>query len=132
MNNNPKKILLIDDDPDVKAIYEQVLTHAGYLFEYAKDGEEGYSKIIKGGFDLILLDIMMPKTDGVAVLRKLKSNPPSGVANGPIIVLSQLSQTEILNSALELGAKGYIIKTDVEPTQIIGSINRFLQNPQAQ
>jgi CheY-like chemotaxis protein len=126
-NNNPQKILLIDDDPDVKAIYEQVLTKAGFQFEYAKDGAEGYVKILQGGYSLILLDIMMPNVDGISVLRKLQANPPLNITNGPIIVLSQLSQTEILDSALAVGAKGYIIKTDIEPEKILENVAKQLQ-----
>jgi CheY-like chemotaxis protein len=126
---NPRKILLVDDDPDVKAIYEQVLTKVGFHLDYAKDGEEGYAKILQGGYDLILLDIMMPKVDGVAVLKKLQQNPPQNVKNGPIIVLSQLSQTEILNTAMASGARGYIIKSEIDPTQIIDNVNKLLQSP---
>jgi DNA-binding response OmpR family regulator len=125
----PYKILLIDDDPDIRDIYEEILRGAGYLVECVDDGEKGYLSILRGGYDLILLDIMMPKLDGIAILRQLKQNPvPSTVSNGPIFVLSQLNQDEIVKGALALGAKGYLVKSDLNPDELITKIGGILQN----
>lgn len=125
----PARILLIDDDRDIRDIYEEFLTQAGFRVEVAKDGQEGLAKIRQGGYDLILLDIMMPKINGLGILKTLKENPndPS-VYNGPIVVLSVLSQESIIKQALEQGAKGYLIKSSVNPDEALNKISEFLKN----
>lgn len=119
------RVLVVDDDPDIRDIYKEALLEAGYQVDLALDGEEGLGKILQGGYDLILLDIMMPKIDGLTILKKLHDNPPT-VYNGPIIVVSQLNEERIKSSALELGAKGYLIKSDLTPDQIVDQVSRVL------
>lgn len=125
----PGKILLIDDDQDTLDIYNEFLIEAGYKVEVAKDGKEGLDKILQGGYDLILLDIMMPKLDGMGVLKALKQNPPT-VYNGPIIILSALDQDYIIKTAMELGAKGFLPKANVDPQKALEKITEFLKNPE--
>lgn len=119
------RVLVVDDDPDIRDIYKEALLEAGYQVDLALDGEEGLGKILQGGYDLILLDIMMPKIDGLTILKKLHDNPPT-VYNGPIIVVSQLNEERIKSSALELGARGYLIKSDLTPDQIVDQVSRVL------
>ena len=123
----PGKILVIDDDQDIRDIYGEVLKDAGFELDFAADGEEAYKKISMGGYDVILLDIMMPKIDGIALLGKLKENPPSGYL-GEIIIISQLNQPEVIKKALDLGAKGYIVKSSVTPDQVVARISEILKN----
>ncbi len=125
--NYPGRILVIDDDKDIQDIYTEFLTQAGYQVDNAHDGQEGLTKILQGGYDLILLDIMMPKIDGLGLLKKLKENPPQNVYNGPIIVLSALDQDYIITQALNLGAKGYLKKSGMTPDQALNKISEFLQ-----
>lgn len=121
------KVLVVDDDADIRDIYKEALEEAGYQVEVAKDGEEGLGKILQGGFDLILLDIMMPKIDGLTILKRLRDKPPP-VYNGPIIVISQLNEERIKNTAIELGAQGYLIKSDLTPDQLLNRISKILQD----
>ena len=123
----PGKILIIDDDPDLRDIYKETLGESGYDVDLATEGREGLFKIMEGGYDLILLDIMLPHIDGISILRKLKSetNLPY---NGPIFVLSNLSQKEIIDEALNLGARGYIVKSDITPDQFLAKVSHILQN----
>lgn len=121
------KVLVVDDDTDIRDIYKEALEEAGYQVEVAKDGEEGLGKILQGGFDLILLDIMMPKIDGLTILKRLRDKPPP-VYNGPIIVISQLNEERIKNTAIELGAQGYLIKSDLTPDQLLNRISKILQD----
>lgn len=123
----PGKILIIDDDPDTRDVYFELLTNEGFSVDTAKDGAEGYNKILQGGYDLILLDIMMPKIDGINLLKRLKKQPPS-VYNGPIIILSALDQELIVKEALNLGAKGYIIKSDLNPDEILKKIYQLVNS----
>ncbi|HZE86723.1 MAG TPA: response regulator, partial [Methylomirabilota bacterium] len=71
-----KKILLVDDDQYIREVYLEVLQDAGYDVDTGINGEEGFAKMHQGGYDLILLDIMMPKVDGIGVLDNLAKNPP--------------------------------------------------------
>ncbi|KKR83187.1 MAG: hypothetical protein UU29_C0007G0057 [Candidatus Daviesbacteria bacterium GW2011_GWA2_40_9] len=73
--SSPGKILIVDDDDDIRNIYKDYLTANGFKVELATNGQEGLSKILQGGYDLILLDIMMPKIDGLGILRRLKEKP---------------------------------------------------------
>ncbi|MBI2011753.1 response regulator [Candidatus Daviesbacteria bacterium] len=124
----PGKILLIDDDQDTRDIYSEFLTNGGFSVDLAADGEEGLAKILQGGYDLILLDIMMPKIDGITILKKLKENPPD-VYNGPIVILSALDQEYVVKSAMELGAKGFLAKSSMNPDEALKKISEFMQTP---
>lgn len=125
----PGKILVIDDDPYLRELYKEVLTEGGYQVDLALDGQEGLTKILLGGYDLILLDIMMPKIDGLGILKRIKDNPPD-VYNGPIFVLSVLKQDDIIKKAMDLGAKGYIVKSDLNPDQVLKKISGILEQTQ--
>ena len=125
----PGKILVIDDDPYLRDLYKEVLTQGGYQVDVASDGQEGLTKILQGGYDLTLLDIMMPKIDGLKILKILKDKPPS-VYNGPIFVLSVLNQDDIIKKAMDLGAKGYIVKSDLNPDQVLNKISGILEQTQ--
>ena len=72
MTKKGKKILLIEDDQLVSELYCELLKNEGYQVECAFDGEEGYRKMNEDGYDLVLMDIMLPKIDGVEILKRLK------------------------------------------------------------
>lgn len=120
-----KKILLIDDDTYIRELYEELLKKEGYELETAKDGEDGLQKIQAGGYDLILLDIMLPKIDGHGVLVKLKESPPVK-PNGPIIVLTNLANDPIVEESVNLGAKAFYIKSDHTPEEFLDMIKKYL------
>lgn len=126
-----KKVLLIDDDQDLRVIYGNALTKDGYLVTSCKDGEEGLSYAKKGGFDLILMDIMMPKVDGISVLTELR-NSPSETPNGPIVMMTNLSNKETIEEVLANGAKGWILKTDYTPSEAIQKVNSIAFGNQPQ
>ena len=69
-----KRILVVEDDQYIRDLYEEVLTEAGFEVDTAVDGEEGVVKAKKGGYNLILLDVMMPKLDGLGFLEELEKN----------------------------------------------------------
>ena len=78
-----------------------------------------------GGYDLILLDIMLPKMDGLEVLKKLKEKPPNE-KNGPVVLLTNLGQDSIIKKGFELGASGYLIKSSMNPDQVLSEVKVFL------
>ena len=121
-----QKILVVDDDLYIRDIYEEVLKDAGFKIDTAIDGNFALEKIKKGGYDLILLDMVMPKLDGLGVLNALLKNPPLQ-KNGPIVLLTNLAQDQKMQEALKKGATSYIIKSDIAPDQLIENVNKFLK-----
>jgi two-component system, OmpR family, response regulator len=119
------KILLIEDDKDTQDIYKEVLLDAGYDVDTANDGEIGLTKAADGGYSVILLDLMMPKVDGLQFLERIKKNPPK-TTNGPIIVLTNVSQDTVVQKALSLGAAAYFIKASINPEQLLKEVRSFL------
>ncbi|MCH7541221.1 response regulator, partial [Patescibacteria group bacterium] len=67
-----QRILVVEDDQFLRELYDELLREEGYEVDLAPDGEIGLAKIIKGGYELILLDIMLPKIDGLEILRRVK------------------------------------------------------------
>lgn len=120
-----QKILILEDDQYTRDVYQEVLTEAGYEVTTAVDGEEGLVKIREGSYSLILLDMMMPKLDGLGVLTSFKENPPK-VSNGPIILLTNLAHDPVINKAVALGAKSFLIKSDLNPDQLVAKVKEAL------
>lgn len=120
-----KKILLIEDDVYTRDVFEEILTDAGFGVETAVDGAEGVTRAQEGGFDLILLDVMMPKLDGLGVLKSFKENPAKKT-NGPVVLLTNLGHDPVIREALNLGVKSYIIKSDINPDQLVSKVKQFL------
>ncbi len=110
------KVLVIEDDPLLSRMYQIIFSSNGYEVSVASDGEDGLDKIRSQRPDLVLLDIMMPKLNGMEVLRKIKSDPE--VRNIPVVVLTNLAGNTDVQAALELGAVRYIIKSENKPKQV--------------
>ena len=128
MDNNAKKILIIEDDQFLREFYQELLQEEGYLVDAAADGEVGLQKIQAGGFDLVLLDIMLPKMDGINILKNLKLTPPKNT-NGPIVCLTNLGQDTVIKQCFELGAEGYLIKSALNPDEVLTEIKSYLSKP---
>jgi CheY-like chemotaxis protein len=122
---NKEKIILIEDDIFLHRLYKDALINAGYIVISAKDGEEGLT-VIKNNTDtsLILLDLMMPKLNGIEVLKELKKDPAT--KNLSVIVLSNLKEDAIIQEALELGANACLVKVDYTPQQIIDTVRQYI------
>ncbi len=124
------KILLVEDDKDTQDAYNQVLTGAGYEVDIAPDGAVGLTKAKVGGYNLILLDIMMPHVDGLQFLQEMRQNPPE-TKNGPTIVLTNLSSGTVIREAMGLGASAYFVKAALNPAQLLKEVRSFLLEPEA-
>ena len=120
-----KRILIIDDDVYLRELYEEIIKSAGYEVDTAMDGEEGITKIKQGGYDLIFLDMMMPKVDGLGVLTKLSQIQPPP-KNGPVILLTNLGHEPVLQEALQKGAVASLIKADITPDQLLSEVKKYL------
>ena len=100
------RILLVEDDRDVARFVSKGLKENLFLVDLAKDGEEGFELIIQEKYDLIILDILLPKMDGWQVLQKIKEK---GIET-PVIILTARDSTPDVVKGLNLGADDYLIK----------------------
>ncbi|OGY21203.1 MAG: hypothetical protein A2126_02550 [Candidatus Woykebacteria bacterium GWB1_45_5] len=119
-----KRILIVEDDKFVAELYEHQFTKQGFLAKIAVDGEAALAAVTAEKFDLVLLDIMIPKIDGLEVLKRLKADPAK--RDIPAVILSNLGQEELIKQALQIGAKAYIVKSLYTPTQVVVEVRSIL------
>ncbi|MBU1031855.1 response regulator [Patescibacteria group bacterium] len=120
-----KKILIVEDDQFLREFYQELLTGEGYTVDMAEEGEIALSKIQNNPYDLVLLDIMLPKKDGVQILNDLKAKGPK-TPNVIIVVLTNLEQDLMIKKCFDLGAEGYLIKSALNPDQVLTEIKSYL------
>lgn len=121
-----KRILIVEDDQFLRDFYQELLIAEGYQIDTAADGDIALEKLFKGGWDLVLLDIMLPKKDGLQILQEIKLNPPKS-AIGPIVILTNLGHDTVINKAFVLGAGGYLVKSALNPDEVLKEVKSFLQ-----
>lgn len=124
MNENKKKVVVVEDDEHISKVYEIKLAKEGIEVILARDGEEAVAKITSEKPDLILLDLMIPKKDGFGVLEDIKKIPE--LASIPVIVLSNLGQQSDQDRALGLGATEYLVKVDYPIQEVIDKVKKYL------
>jgi CheY-like chemotaxis protein len=123
------RILIVEDDTFLREIYVDTLTHSGYTITSAVDGLEALEKIKEGSWDLLLLDIILPQMDGIEIMKKLRADPEfSSQMKKPVIFLTNLDNDNEIKQAKELG-DGYIIKSQINPGELVAKINEILQKP---
>lgn len=113
-----KRILVVEDEKPLAHALELKLSREGYDIVVANTGEDGLKEIQKGGFDLVLLDIILPGIDGFSVLEQ------AGAMKAKIIMLSNLGQEEDRKKAIELGAKNYLVKSNVPLMEIVKTVSQ--------
>jgi DNA-binding response OmpR family regulator len=117
-----KRILLVEDDESIQRLYAKLLTQAGYSVEVASTGNEGYAKMAEGGYDLVLLDVMLPDFDGIAVLAKLRDNGMPKRPNRSVMLLTNLNKDNYIAKALEYNISGYMVKSDFDASAFLKEI----------
>lgn len=123
------KILLVDDDQALRQLYNVELSKSYQVVE-AADGEDGLFKAKSEKPDLILLDVMMPKVDGIAYLTKIKEDPE--LASIPIIMLTNFGQENLIQQAFNLGITDYLLKYKVTPEEMSQKVAQVLSSKQVQ
>lgn len=121
---NQSLILLVEDEQYLRELYHEILTDQGYNVDTASDGEEGFNKVKQGGYDLVILDIILPKMNGLEIMRKIKAEPPAK-PNKKVIFLTNLDKDEEIKEALQLG-DGYFIKSQITPGSLITELKGYL------
>jgi len=122
---NPKKILVVEDEDYLSDLYKEILEDQGYFVETVKDGNDAMVKMRTGGWDLVLLDIILPGMDGIEIMKNLKQKPPL-VPNKKVIFLTNLDKDKEMQEAQKLG-DDYIIKSTVTPKSLIEKIHKYIE-----
>jgi DNA-binding response OmpR family regulator len=118
------KILVAEDEKDIRELIAFTLRFAGYDVVLANNGAEALEKVDKEKPALVLLDVRMPKMTGYEVCRRLKENPET--ENIPVVFLSAKGQDREVQEGYESGAIDYIIKPFV-PDELIAQVKRILE-----
>lgn len=118
------KVLIIDDEEPILKMYGSALT--GHEVITAKNGEDGLSMAKDEQPNLILLDIIMPKVNGLDVLGKLRADKET--ESIPIMMLTNLPQEASADKARTLGAQGYFVKAEFEPEKLAKEVNLALES----
>ncbi|OIP98432.1 hypothetical protein AUK40_01530 [Candidatus Wirthbacteria bacterium CG2_30_54_11] len=115
-----KRILIVEDDLFIRELYQKQLEMAGYAVDVAVDGLEGREKVLTNNYSLALLDIMLPRMNGLELLELIKKEPTK--KDIPCIILSNLGQDSVVEKGLSLGAINYLVKADITPMEMLNVI----------
>ena len=115
------KILIVDDEPRIRELIRENLQYAGYACEEAGDGSAALSLLSGGGFDLVILDLMMPFMDGMTCLREMRTRH----INTPVIILTARGEEYDKLAGLEGGADDYVVKP-FSPRELVARVRAVL------
>jgi CheY-like chemotaxis protein len=124
MSGPPRRVLLAEDNRFLRKAAERALKHQGYSVTTAADGEEALRLARGEPLDLILLDLIMPKLNGLDVLSALKQD--AATAHIPVMILSSLGQDRDVHQAMDAGATAYFLKTDLSLEALMQRIEDVL------
>ena len=124
------KILVVEDDNFLANAYRIKLQKIGFEVIVANDGDEALEKIKSENIDLVILDLIIPKIDGFGVLTEIRSQEE--YKNIPILVASNLGQSEDLNRAMKLGANDFVVKSDTPLDMLIEKIKKLISQNDSQ
>lgn len=119
------KVVLCEDDETIRDMYTLKFQESGFDIVTASDGETGLALIKDHKPDIALVDVMMPKMDGFAVLTELKKD--ESTKNIPVLLLTNLGQKADVEKGKQLGAVNYIVKASLTPAQVVEEVKKHLQ-----
>ena len=122
---NKEKILIIEDDTFILDIYQTKFKQEGFEVATAENGLVAFEKMKEFLPDIILLDIIMPYMDGVEVLQKIKED--SVLKNIPVIMLTNISEKERVEKAMNEGANEFLIKSHFTPLEVVEKVRTLLK-----
>jgi|SRR3989344_2627242 len=123
--SDTKKIIVAEDDQFLSNAYRVKLTKEGYDVKMVADGIELIDLLKTDKPNLIILDLLMPKKDGFEALKEIKADP--NLKDIPIIIASNLGQTNDIDLGMELGAQDYIVKSDLSLEDLVKKIKEFIK-----
>ena len=126
MADKKPTVLLVEDDMFLRELCVVKLQKANFEVEYAEDGTQGLEMLENNSYDVVLLDIMLPERDGFELLEEYKDRHGS-LEGMVLIMLTNLSEREQVDRAMELGADDYIIKAHFSPSEIVEKTQEWLE-----
>ena len=119
------RILLVDDDLELTQLLTEILTLEGFQVTVAEDGEEGLQRLAEQSFDLVLLDVMMPRLNGFAMLTKLRKTHDT-----PVLMLTARGDSQDRVNGLEAGADDYLAKP-FDDRELLARVRAILRRTQS-
>ena len=119
--SSPKRILIVEDDRVLRRACEVGLKKRGYEVVTADNGVDGLARALEGQFDLILLDMLMPRMSGIDMLRELRAREPQDGPHARVLILSNSSKVGSRDESDRLGVAGYMVKACLS-LETLGSI----------
>ncbi|MDQ6713987.1 MAG: response regulator [Candidatus Dormibacteraeota bacterium] len=126
---NAGTVVIIEDDPAAANYYATLFRGNGYEVQVANDGVSGVDLCTKVQPQVILLDVMMPRQNGILVLQTLRASDET--KNTPVVVMSNFSEPTLIKRAIQLGALEYVIKTQVEGPALLNALPRWMNHEKA-
>jgi CheY-like chemotaxis protein len=120
----PLRILMVEDDVALANMYAMRFRRDGHEVTTVHDGETGLAEAVDGEYDLVFLDISLPRMDGITVLQRMRQHQK--VADRPVVILSNYSEPPLMARGAELGARTYLVKSETSPTEIAGSLRGWV------
>lgn len=120
------KVLLVEDEISLREMYAEVLRDAGHEVEEIGDGGKALEHIQAADWDILLLDIMLPKLDGLQVLGKVKGD--ERLLWRPVVVISNLEDPKVIAECQKLGIKEFIVKASSSPADIAQAVEKYVSN----
>jgi CheY-like chemotaxis protein len=124
MTSPKSTVLIVDDEAMVRDLYRLALERAGYLVLEAGDGAEGLQVVATSPPDIVLLDVRMPKIDGLEMLRRLKA--AESTRDIPVVMLSNFDEPSLVGESLGQGAYGYLVKVGTDPRGLPAMVAKVL------
>lgn len=121
-----KHVLLVEDEQQLNDLYKQLLEGEGYQVESSLKGDEAYELIKQGGYDLVLLDIMLPGMDGLEIVENIHKKAPANPIRS-LVLLTNLAENETIARALKNGVDGYIIKSRYSPDEFLSEVKKYFK-----
>lgn len=121
MSNQIKRILLVEDDTFISKMYSSKFINEGFEVDVAVDGEDGLSKAMTNEYDVIILDLVLPKLSGSELLQKLRQSDKGKNIN--VVVLTNLNDVEEKNKLENLNIKCYLDKSSLTPGQLVETLH---------
>jgi len=119
-----KRILIIEDETNIMAMYSDILKESGYDVLEEAEGKEGLDAVMNDTWDLLLLDIMLPRLDGIELLKRMKQD--TRIKEKPILVLTNLDDNRVRDTCLNLGVNEFLVKANVTPNEVVLAVKKYV------
>lgn len=120
MTDINKKVLIVEDELDLREALATAFLYEGFLTLTAEDGEAGFTTALSGKPDIILMDVLMPKMDGLEVLKKLREL--DATKNIPVIIMTALDDLTKVQELIKTDLEEYVMKSDISLSKIVEKV----------